>query len=76
MMRFLILTVHLLGSIGLAAALPRKEEFLVVGLDEVEPAYASFKGEMYAGALPMDNKKRKGKLMFWLFVPDGVEKKL
>ena len=40
------------------------------GLEEVEPAFGLFEGEMYAGLLPMDNGDRTGKLMFWLFAPE------
>ena len=30
------------------------DDFLVNGLEEVEPAYASFEGKMYAGRLPVN----------------------
>lgn len=45
-------------------------DYLVQGLEEVEPAYAEFKGKMYAGLIPMDHDDRKGETMFWLFQPD------
>ena len=48
-----------------------KSDFLVQGLEEVEPAFANFDGEMYAGTLPFDNGGRQGRLMFWLFLPNG-----
>lgn len=51
-------------------------DFLVKGLDEIEPAYAEFDGDMYAGPLPIDivepgqtNKEKRGELMFWMFKP-------
>eukprot|EP00980_Cylindrotheca_fusiformis_P016038 scaffold4724_cov108-Cylindrotheca_fusiformis.AAC.3 len=51
-------------------------DFLVKGLDEIEPAYAAFDGEMYAGPLPIDivspgheKKEKRGELMFWMFKP-------
>jgi len=46
------------------------EDFLVQGLEDVEPAYADFPGRMYAGTLPMDNGDRHGEIMFWLFEPE------
>jgi hypothetical protein len=55
-------------------ALPLKEELLVKGLEEIEPAFAEFQGDMYAGTLPMDNhygvEERTGELMFWLFAAE------
>jgi len=50
--------------------LPTADSFRVRNLDEVEPAYALFDGEMYAGLLPMDHEKRTGDLMFWVFEPN------
>jgi len=47
--------------------LPDASEFLVQGLEEVEPAYGLFEGNMYSGLLGMDNGDRHGELMFWLF---------
>jgi carboxypeptidase C (cathepsin A) len=46
------------------------EDFRVVGLEEVQPAYAEFDGAMYAGLLPSDNGNRTGETMFWLFEPE------
>jgi carboxypeptidase D len=52
-------------------------DFLVEGLEKVQPAYAEFKGKMYAGLLPINNNNgaagkedRVGEMMFWLFEPD------
>ena len=45
-------------------------DFLVEGLEEVEPAYKEFAGSMYAGLLPSNNHGRVGEMMFWLFEPD------
>jgi len=55
--------------------LPKAEDLLVRGLDQVEnyEAFGQFDGEMYAGTLPSDNshdgKNRTGDMMFWLFEP-------
>lgn len=43
------------------------DDFLVTGLEKIQPAYAQFPGKMYAGLIPVG---RKGKMMFWLFEPD------
>ena len=53
-----------------SSSLPRMKDFLVEGLDEVEPEYSKFEGKMYAGRLPIDNGDRHGDLMFWFFAPD------
>lgn len=52
-------------------------DFLVKGLEEIEPAYAKFDGKMYAGPLPIDieepgdeKKEKRGELMFWMFKPN------
>ena len=63
--------------------LPSRDEFLVQGLAEIEPAFASFEGAMYAGLVPttlyadlqqQDQQQKDddavGELMFWLFAPD------
>lgn len=49
-----------------------KDDFVVKGLEEVEPAYAKFQGNMYAGTLPSSHgdDHRVGEMMFWLFEPD------
>jgi hypothetical protein len=44
-------------------------DFLVQGLDEIEPAFKQFPGLMYAGTMPMDSGDRHGNTMFWLFEP-------
>lgn len=46
-----------------------RKDFAVHGLEDIEPAFAEFDGDMYSGLLPMNNKNRHGQLMFWLFVP-------
>jgi len=62
----------------------KPSDFLVQGLDEIEPAFAKFPGKMYSGLLPVDHHNDdndapgsgagaaavKGELMFWLFAPD------
>jgi hypothetical protein len=49
-------------------------DFLVIGLDEIEPAFKEFNGTMYSGLLPididLDDREPRGKLSFWLFNPD------
>lgn len=44
-------------------------DFLVTGLADIEPAFSSFQGKMYAGLLPFSDK-HDGEFMFWLFEPD------
>ncbi len=46
-----------------------KSDFVVRGLENVQPAYADFDGVMYAGRLPANNGIRRGETMFWLFEP-------
>jgi hypothetical protein len=46
-----------------------KDDFVVRGLEDVQPAYADFDGIMYAGRLPANNGDRVGMTMFWLFEP-------
>ena len=49
-------------------------KFRVHGLEEIEPAFASFQGKMYAGLLPFHlDDKQEGEFMFWLFEPDEIE---
>ena len=52
-------------------------DFLVEGLEKIEPNYAKFDGKMYAGLLPIDIEKsrkekeeKRGELMFWMFQPN------
>jgi carboxypeptidase C (cathepsin A) len=52
-----------------AKTLPHRSEYIVQGLEDVEPAFAQFDGTMYAGLIPYDNGDRKGSYMFWLFHP-------
>ena len=66
-----------------AYQVPSKSEFLVEGLEEIEPAYASFEGTMYAGLLPIREFEKIpqiekqgediGYYMFWLYLPDEME---
>jgi pimeloyl-ACP methyl ester carboxylesterase len=51
------------------ATIKTPNDFLVEGLEEVEPAYKEFAGSMYAGLLPSNNHGRVGEMMFWLFEP-------
>ena len=54
------------GSSGIAA-----DDFLVTGLEEIDPAFGEFDGTMHAGLISItpDIHEDKGKLMFWLFTP-------
>jgi len=45
-------------------------QFLVKGLEEIEPSYETFEGKMYAGLIPFHTH---GKFMFWLFEPERQE---
>jgi len=53
-------------------------DFLVTGLEEIEPAFKEYNGTMHSGLLPIDvdddtdleEKEPRGKLSFWLFIPD------
>jgi carboxypeptidase C (cathepsin A) len=51
------------------------DDFLVEGLEKVQPAYAQFPGKMYAGTLPITHRNQyrdvHGEMMFWLFEPDA-----
>ena len=65
------------------------DDFLVLGLENVEPSYSQFDGKMYAGRIPVehdgtgtneddkngkpDTGRRIGKTMFWLFEPTTQE---
>lgn len=62
--------------------IPTMDDYFVQGLEEIEPAYRTFHGNMYAGLIPtipfdLHNEKKKddnnnddGRLMFWLFEPN------
>lgn len=54
-------------------------DFLVQGLEELEPAFQDFDGTMFAGRLPIDlpedyseDKPPTGEYMFWLFQPTNA----
>ena len=54
-------------------------DFLVEGLEEIEPAFQHFDGKMYAGRLPIDladedspDAEPRGMFMFWLFQPTNA----
>lgn len=77
------------ANVGAAGSSSRRHnknasDFLVTGLEKIEPAFGQFDGNMYAGLLPIDNyyevdndnsddneskQQRQGELMFWLFEP-------
>jgi carboxypeptidase C (cathepsin A) len=48
------------------------DDFLVEGLDEIDPVFAKFDGKMHAGLISIDKdiNAERGKLMFWLFDPE------
>lgn len=53
-------------------------DYLVTGLEKVEPAFAKFEGRMYAGLVPTtlfgtddDSDDDDGALMFWLYAPSN-----
>lgn len=60
-----------------AKSKPTPDDFLVKGLQEVVPAFASFRGDMYAGVLPVDpldgpiDDNNGGHLMFWHFAREN-----
>jgi carboxypeptidase C (cathepsin A) len=51
---------------------PTSDDYLVQGLEEIEPAYATFEGVMHAGLISVneDITDETGKLMFWMFDKD------
>lgn len=51
---------------------PSPSDYLVTGLEDVEPSFASFDGTMYAGMVPFTSydEKSKAEYMFWMFIPD------
>lgn len=60
-------------SASTAGAIPTPDDFYVKGLEEFEPVYALFDGDMYAGLIPTrlygDADSDTGEYMFRLFVP-------
>jgi carboxypeptidase C (cathepsin A) len=67
---FLLLVLDIPCCTSIRPPLKDASDFLVQGLEEVEPAFGLFEGEMYAGLLPINNGHRRGDIMFWLFAPD------
>lgn len=57
-----------------STTLPTPDDFLVEGLENIQPAFGEFDGTMYAGRLPTDNQD--GKIMFWLYESPTVNDKL
>lgn len=60
------------GSSSSSSYGSKKDDFVVMGLEEVEPAFGEFEGDMYAGRLPVDRhgNATRGAYQFWLFAPD------
>jgi carboxypeptidase C (cathepsin A) len=48
-----------------ASSLLSKEDYRVIGLGDIQPAFSSFHGSMFAGRIPTNHLD--GKLMFWLY---------
>jgi carboxypeptidase C (cathepsin A) len=73
----LLLFGLLLGQVTASKKGRSRDDFLVKGLEDVEPAFDSFQGTMYAGVLPIDDgsgnshnteeEEEEGHLMFWYF---------
>ena len=49
-------------------------DYLVKGLEDVEPSFESFDGDMYAGMIPFESYDghSKSEYMFWMFEPTEV----
>jgi len=65
------LAAVLLATRALASK-PTAQDYRVHGLEEIEPAFASFEGRMYAGLVSTaepDDETDDGTFMFWLFEP-------
>lgn len=62
-----------------SSAIPTPDDYLVHGLDEIEPAFGPYEGSMFAGLVPTtlyssdtSNEKTSeedGAIMFWLYAP-------
>jgi Serine carboxypeptidase len=79
----LSIVIWLKAKQGCSAAIPSPDDFLVHGLDKIEPAFGRYDGDMYAGLVPttlyridtssIKQKEKKteedGALMFWLYAP-------
>jgi len=67
----------LLSRPSAAATKKVPSDFLVQGLEDIEPAFAQYPGKMYSGTLAVDHDDVVGEMMFWLFAPDepAVENK-
>lgn len=69
-----------LGNKKIYPTRPKRDptEFLVHGLQDVEPAFGAFDGIMYAGLLPIDlpdddsSDFPRGEFMFWFFQPNNA----
>jgi len=54
---------------------PTVDDFLVQGLDEIDPVFGTFQGQMHAGLISItsDINADDGRLMFWLFEPEAPQ---
>lgn len=68
-------SLSLVFQTSVTSARPQADDFIVKGLVDVEPAFESFEGDMFAGVLPIDPfgstpknyEEEPGHLMFWYF---------
>lgn len=58
----------------LVTGLKTPDSYLVEGLEEIEPSFATFNGSMYAGMVPIEAPDESDSAyMFWFFAPDELE---
>ncbi|CAJ1936531.1 unnamed protein product [Cylindrotheca closterium] len=69
-----VFAISIFSSLVISTHAYHASDFLVEGLEKIEPNYAKFDGKMYAGLLPIDieesgkeNEEKRGELMFWMF---------
>jgi hypothetical protein len=77
---FLLLLLHHGVDAAKSKTKPKRDDFLVQGLEKIVPAFGSFEGQMYAGPISTSlmsvrsssahsekTKTNRGALMFWLY---------
>lgn len=76
-MTMIALSISLFSLLLASTNAYHASDFLVEGLEKIEPNYAKFDGKMYAGLLPIDiemprreKEEKRGELMFWMFKPN------
>lgn len=70
-----LMIFHMIFASGFATAMiPHKDEYRVTGLEAIEPAFALFDGESYAGYIPTapigTTPSDGSSLFFWMFEPN------